>query len=192
MNCRKKLGLDADKVIFIHMSNFRPVKRSQDVIHIFKQIKEKCENAHLLMVGEGPLISECRRLTTEYGLEESIKFIGRQDDIVSVLNMCDVMLFPSEIESFGLAALEASSCRIPVIGSNGGGVPEAVIDQKTGYLFDVGDVDGMAKAGIDLYNDCKLRAKIGEQGRARVIEEFAPEMIIPQYEAVYEEALIHT
>lgn len=187
--CRKMLGLSDDKVVFVHLSNFRPVKRSDDVIRIFEQIAKSCPEAHLLMVGEGPLITECRKLVDEFAIKDRVEFIGRQDDIVSVLGMCDVMLFPSEVESFGLAALEASSCRIPVIGSLGGGIPEAVEHEVTGYLYDVGDVESMACAGIQLTKDCDLRRKMGNAGRERVKKLFAPDKIIPQYEALYEEAL---
>ena len=99
------------------------------------------------------------------------------------------MLFPSELESFGLAALEANACGIPVMGCSSGGTNEAVADGKTGFLFEVGDVEGMAQKSIELVKDCELRNKMAEPARKRVVEEFSPDIIVPQYEAIYEKAI---
>ena len=187
--CRKKMGVEADQIVFVHLSNFRPVKRSYDVVKTFNIIQKEIPNAVLWMAGEGPLLGECRDLVKEFEIQKKVNFLGKVQDIVSLLSMSDIMLFPSELESFGLAALEANACGIPVMGCLSGGTNEAVADGKTGFLFDVGDVEGMAKKSIELVKDCELRNKMAQTARERVVNSFSPDIIVPQYEAVYQKAI---
>lgn len=173
------------ETVFIHMSNFREVKRPLDVVEIFKQVHEARPDTRLLMVGDGPLYNACRMKVKEYALQEAVKFLGKQEDVVSILQMSDVMLFPSQVESFGLAPLEAMACGIPVVASNSGGVPEVVEHGQCGFLADVGDVDTMAKYSIQLVEDCQLRSQMGQAGRARAEEFFSPSQIVSEYEDLY-------
>lgn len=183
--CRKEAFGFSDETVFVHMSNFREVKRPLDVVEIFDQVHQKRADTKLLMVGEGPLYNSCRMKVRELGLESSVKFLGKQEDVVSILQMSDIMLFPSQVESFGLAPLEAMACGIPVIASNSGGVPEVVTHGECGYLADVGDVETMAKFSLKLVEDCELRHTMGQAGREIAERKFSPEEIIGQYEALY-------
>jgi N-acetyl-alpha-D-glucosaminyl L-malate synthase BshA len=174
------------KSVFTHISNFRPVKRSVDVIKTFAKILEQVPDASLLMIGEGPDHKDCRNLASELNILKNVHFLGKQEDVISILAMTDVLLFPSAEESFGLVALEAMSCAIPVIGYRAGGLPEVVVHNECGFLYELGDIEGMANAGILLAQDCKLRKEMGLKGRERVLANFTTEHIVPQYEALYE------
>lgn len=186
--CRKKMAA-CDETIFVHLSNFRPVKRSYDAVKAFALIHQQDPSCRLLMAGEGPLISECRRLASELGVQDKVNFLGKQEDLVTLLCMSDIMLFPSETESFGLAAIEAAAMQIPVIGTLTGGLVEAIRNGETGYLVPVGDVEAMAKFGLELMQNPELRKTIGNNGRKDVVDRFRPEVIIPQYEEVYQKAI---
>lgn len=186
--CRKNIAACED-TIFVHLSNFRPVKRSYDVVKAFALIHDKDPRCKLLMAGEGPLISECRRLAHDLNVADKVQFLGKQEDLVTLLSLADIMIFPSETESFGLAAIEAAAMEIPVIGTKTGGLVEAIKDGETGFLVELGDVEAMAKIGLKLMQDCELRHQIGKQGRADVVKRFRPDIIIPEYEAVYEKAI---
>lgn len=186
--CRQKMAKE-NETVFVHLSNFRPVKRSYDAVKAFALIHAQNPNCKLLMAGEGPLISECRRLAQELGVDSKVHFLGKQEDLLTLLCMSDIMLFPSETESFGLAAIEAASMKIPVIGTLTGGLVEAIKNGETGYLVPVGDVEAMAKHGLELMENCKLRNQIGEAARKDVVDRFRPEVIIPQYEEIYLEAM---
>ena len=176
-----------DQPIYIHVSNFRPVKRILDIIQIFARVR-KSVDAVLLMVGEGPLLREARELAGKLGISKHVKFLGKQEDIVTLLSSSDVLLFPSETESFGLAPLEAMACEMPVIASESGGIPE-VVDASCGFLAPVGDTENMAKHAIELGLSADLRAKMGKAGRLIAESKFHSDIIIPQYEAIYQEAM---
>lgn len=174
--------------ILIHMSNFRPVKRTSDVISIFAKVAHHVAS-RLFLVGEGPDLPKAQQQIAALGLEDRVHFLGKQDDVAQVISMADVMLLPSEKESFGLVALEAMACGVPTIGSNAGGIPELVTDGETGYLSDVGDVDKMADDAITLLQNEALyeRVKLACQTRART--QFCNDAITAQYENIYYEVL---
>jgi N-acetyl-alpha-D-glucosaminyl L-malate synthase BshA len=175
--------------VFIHLSNFRPVKRSLDVVKIFAGVHRELPGATLQLVGEGPDLRSCRLLADELGIRESVRCLGKQEDVVRLLSQADVLLFPSEEESFGLAALEAMACEVPVVASRSGGISEVVEDGVCGYLEPVGDVEAMTRRALQLGRDPELRRIMGAAGRRITLERYTPEQIVPQYEQVYREAL---
>lgn len=172
-----------DKVL-THVSNFRAVKRIEDVIRIFAEVN-KVTPAHLMLGGDGPERSKAENLVRDLGLQERVCFLGKQESVVEILQSSDLFLLPSEHESFGLAALEAMSCEVPVIASRAGGIPEVVIDGECGFLSDVGDVDSMAKNALKLLQDPALLQRFGTNARRRVIENFGIEDVITRYENYY-------
>tara|TARA_B110000977_G_scaffold55508_1_gene75655 strand:+ start:276 stop:1412 length:1137 start_codon:yes stop_codon:yes gene_type:complete len=185
--CKRDLLASKSDKIITHISNFRPLKRIQDVIKIFEKISSKVPSK-LLMVGEGPEKQKAVDYVKEKGLTESVSFLGNSNEIDKILCYSDLFLLPSEKESFGLSALEAMANKVPVISSNAGGIPEVNKDNFSGYLSDVGDLDGMAKnALLLLQDDIKLK-RFKEQAREQAIL-FDIDAIISQYEAVYIEAI---
>jgi L-malate glycosyltransferase len=183
---RASLAPAGEKVV-IHVSNFRPVKRVAAVIEIFKRIQAEVP-AHLLMVGDGPDLNAAVRLTRKYGLN-NVRFLGDQEQVVPLLAASDLMLMPSGQESFGLAALEAMACEVPVIASRVGGVPELVEDGVTGFLRAPDDLAGMSSAAVRLLTDDQLHRQMTVAARRRAVESFADTTIIPMYEAYYDEIL---
>jgi N-acetyl-alpha-D-glucosaminyl L-malate synthase BshA len=183
---RASLAPDGEKLV-IHVSNFRPVKRVAAVIEIFKRICAQVP-AHLLMVGDGPDMSEAVRLTRKYGLN-TVRFLGDQEQVVPLLSASDLFLMPSAQESFGLAALEAMACEVPVIASKVGGVPELVEDGISGFLCAPDDLTGMASAAVRLLTDESLHRQVALAARERAVRCFADTKIIPMYEAYYDEVL---
>lgn len=177
-----------EQIIYIHISNFRPVKRVGDVIRIFAQVRKEVDGV-LVLVGEGPMLREAKDLAVEFNIQQHVRYLGKQLDIVSILGCSDVLLFPSESESFGLAPLEAMACQVPVVATRTGGVPEVVTHGLNGFLADVGDVDTMARHAVELGLNKVLRTEMGRAGRKAAEESFHPDIIIPQYEALYREAL---
>ncbi|HYH55760.1 MAG TPA: N-acetyl-alpha-D-glucosaminyl L-malate synthase BshA, partial [Anseongella sp.] len=171
--------------IFIHTSNFRKVKRIKDVVLIFNKVLQRLP-AKLLLVGDGPERAPAEDLCRELGIAEHVRFLGKQESIEELLSVCDLFLMPSESESFGLAALEAMACSVPVISSNAGGLPELNIDGETGFLLSVGDIEGMAeKAAYILENEERLEQfKKNALNRAR---QFDIRLIMPLYEQFYRE-----
>ena len=167
----------------MHASNFRTVKRPSDVVRVFDLVRKEIPSK-LLLVGEGPERLFVQQLVKELGLASLVHFLGEQAYLESLLSCADVFLLPSEQESFGLAALEAMNCGVPVIGSRVGGLPEVVVDGETGFLFPVGEVRAMATACIQLLTSEEYGA-FSSRARARAREEFDSEKIIPQYEALY-------
>jgi L-malate glycosyltransferase len=170
------------------VSNFRPVKRVTAVIEIFRQIRSAAP-ARLLMVGDGPDLAEAVRLARSHGLTEHVQFLGDQEQVVPLLSVSDLFLMPSLQESFGLAALEAMACEVPVVASRVGGVPELVEDGVSGFLCPVDDLEAMARAGISLLTDEPLHRRVALAGRAVAEKRFADTKIIPLYEAFYDEVL---
>ena len=178
-----------DEIILSHVSNFRKVKRSPDIIKAFAKVYEKHKNIQLEMIGHGPELDYCRDLTISLGLKDNITFRGSLLNVPKILCYTDIFIIPSEIESFGLAALEAMSCKIPVISSNAGGLPEVVFHEKTGFNVEPGDVDMLAKYMTLLVEDDSLRKKMGNESQKVAREKFHPDVIIPQYEKLYQRTL---
>ena len=169
--------------IVVHTSNFRKVKRTQDVVHIFEKIQKEIPSK-LLMVGDGPERVYCEQLCRDLDICENVRFLGKQDAVEEILSVSDLFIMPSESESFGLAALEAMACKVPVITSNAGGLPELVINGVTGFMDNVGDIEAMAAHAIYiLKDDQQLEAfKEGALSRAK---EFELSLILPVYEQYY-------
>jgi L-malate glycosyltransferase len=174
-----------DKLI-IHLSNFRPVKRVDAVVEIFDRVRRKVR-AKLIFVGEGPELDRAMRMVHERGLACDVEALGEQDQVVPLLSVADLFLLPSAKESFGLAALEAMACEVPVVASRVGGLPEVVEDGVSGFLCEPEDIDGMAKAGIGLLTDPALHAAFAKAGLDRVRRNFCAGKVVPQYEAYYQE-----
>ena len=173
--------------IVVHTSNFRKVKRTQDVIYIFEQIR-KVVPSKLLMVGDGPERVYCEQLCRDLKICSDVRFLGKQDAVEEILSVCDLFIMPSESESFGLAALEAMACKVPVITSNAGGLPELNINGVTGYMDPVGDVDAMAKHAIEILGDDVRLSQFKENALKRA-KEFDLGLILPVYENFYKEVL---
>lgn len=173
--------------ILVHTSNFRRVKRVEDVIHIFKLVHDALPSK-LLMVGDGPERSNAERLCRDLGIGADVRFLGKQDAIEELLAICDLFIMPSENESFGLAALEAMACEVPVVSSNGGGLPEVNIQGVTGFLSEVGDVADMARNAIRLLSDEEMLRQFRQNALAQA-RRFDIHNILPEYEAYYAEVL---
>jgi L-malate glycosyltransferase len=183
---KKAIAPSGEKII-VHTSNFRKVKRTQDVVKIFAKIVKKIP-AKLLMVGDGVERSYCEQMCRDLDVWNDVRFLGKQDAVEEILSVSDLFLMPSESESFGLAALEAMACKVPVISSNAGGLPELNIDGETGFLRDVGDVDGMAEKAIYILEDEERLKTFKENALARA-KIFDLANILPVYENYYLEVL---
>ncbi|WP_337103440.1 N-acetyl-alpha-D-glucosaminyl L-malate synthase BshA [Paenibacillus sp. YIM B09110] len=186
---RDSASLRADYVkphekVLMHISNFRPVKRVGDVIDIFAKVAEKMP-AKLMLVGEGPELTKIQCKIKNMGLEDRVVFLGKQEDVAQVISLADVLLLPSEKESFGLVALEAMACGVPTIGSNAGGIPELVTHGETGFLSPIGDVESMAENAIRLLQDEKLHEQFRKACIFRATHEFCNDVITAQYEQIY-------
>jgi N-acetyl-alpha-D-glucosaminyl L-malate synthase BshA len=168
----------------IHLSNFRPVKRVADCIRVLAEVR-KTVDAELWMVGDGPERGAAERLAHDLGLTCSVKFLGKRNDVPALLREADVLLMPSEMESFGLAALEGMSSGVVPLGTSVGGVPELITDGVDGYLTAVGDVEAMAVHAADLLGDLDRCRAMGRAARRTAEERFSTELIIPKYEAMY-------
>ncbi|MCE1188861.1 MAG: N-acetyl-alpha-D-glucosaminyl L-malate synthase BshA [Ignavibacteria bacterium] len=184
---RRRLAPNGEKIL-VHTSNFRAVKRVTDTIRMMKYILAEV-NAKLVLVGDGPDRSECERLVRELDLTNNVIFLGKQDAIVDILSAADLFLIPSQSESFGLAALEAMSCGLPVISTSVGGLPELVRHNETGFIAEIGDVDRMAKYAVDLLSNEKKYKLFSLNARERARTKFEKSLIIPQYEAYYDKVL---
>lgn len=177
------------ETLLVHVSNFRPVKRPVDCIEILSRVLSKGINARLVMVGDGSERTNCEHRARCLGIYEKCVFVGKQPKIVDYLSACDVLLLPSEQESFGLAALEAMACEVPVVASQVGGVPEVVTDGETGYLSDVGDVEKMAADAALLLANSDLRIMMGKRARDSAISRYRTDIVIPQYLDFYSQVL---
>ena len=174
---------EGEKLI-VHTSNFRKVKRVEDVVKIFRNIRQKI-SAKLLLVGDGPERNHIETLCRELEICNEVRFLGKLEAVEEVLSVADLFIMPSEKESFGLAALEAMACEVPVISTNTGGLPELMIDGKTGYMSDVGDIESMSKNALRILSDEHLSTfKRGALNRAR---DFDVHNILPIYEDYYRE-----
>ena len=180
---RGRLAKPEEKII-IHISNFRPVKRICDVVSVFRRIQEQTP-AKLLLIGDGPEAGSVEKCIAQWGLNEKVILLGKQESVVELLSIGDLFLLPSEKESFGLGALEAMSCNVPVVASNVGGIPEVVEDGVSGYLAPFGDVESMAAKAIEVLTHPDLHSKMAGNARKVAMEKFHVDSIIPQYEQLY-------
>ena len=174
-----------EEAILVHISNFRKVKRVQDVVKIFEKVNKQVP-AKLLMIGDGPERLKAEQLSRKLGIAKQVRFLGKLKVIEKFLCIADVFVLPSETESFGLVALEAMASKVAVISTNSGGLPEVNIDGKTGYLSDVGDVNKMANDTIELLKDTEKLNAFKNNALAHA-KTFDLPNILPQYEAVYQE-----
>jgi N-acetyl-alpha-D-glucosaminyl L-malate synthase BshA len=176
------------RAVVIHVSNFRPVKRVGAVIDVFARIRASV-NAVLLLVGDGPDLPHGLALAKERGIAADVLALGEQEDVRQFLSIADLFLLPSATESFGLSALEAMACQVPVVASRVGGLPEVVEDGVTGFLHPPDDLAAMAASGIALLSDARLRERMGQEAMADVRRRFCSDRIVPLYERFYEEVL---
>ena len=181
-----ELAPNGEKLL-VHVSNFRAVKRPLDCVEILARVRAKGGNARLVMVGDGPERGAAVYRAEQLNVKDEVLFVGKQASIPNYLGVADVFLLPSELESFGLAALEAQACEVPVIATRIGGIPEVVSDGETGYLSEVGDVEKMSEDTLRLLKDEDLRRAFGEKGRELAIQRYASDKIIPQYISFYEQ-----
>jgi len=172
----------------MHISNFRPVKRVTDCIRILAEVLNKTP-VHLYLVGDGPDRPEAHRLARELGIEKHVTFMGKQDHVERIFPNMHVLLMPSEMESFGLAALEAMACGVPPIATRVGGVPELITDKIDGFLESVGDVGAQAARVVELLTNDELYQRMAAAARQTAIERFSTSIIIPQYEEYYRQVL---
>ena len=177
-----------DRFSLMHISNFRPVKRVGDVIKVFARVLEKLE-ARLIMIGDGPDAGLARQMAQGLGVADRVTFTGVVDGVALLLQAANLLLLPSQTESFGLVALEAMASGVPVIASDVGGLPEVVVHGATGFLAPVGDVDQMAEYAVHILSDCHVCRAFSKAARDRALEFFDYHDIVPQYEAVYERVL---
>jgi N-acetyl-alpha-D-glucosaminyl L-malate synthase BshA len=177
--------------ILMHLSNFRPVKRITDAIEIFALVRERMP-AKLVMIGDGPDRSAAEYLASRKGLQRDVHFLGKQDFIHDKLGSADLFLLPSQLESFGLAALEAMACEVPVIATNVGGVPEVVENGVDGYLVEPGDVAGAARHAIAILSRADRGREMGQRARANAEKKFSASRIIPRYESLYQRVVSQT
>lgn len=182
----KKAICPEDEKIVTHVSNFREVKRVTDVVAAFGKVLENGVKAKLLMVGDGPERPKAENKCRELGMCEHVRFLGKQDQVEEVLSISDLFMIPSGSETFGLAALEAMSCSVPIISSNIGGLPEVNIHGETGYLCELGDIECMASHATEILTDEKLQEKMAKAARKRA-ELFEMDKIVTVYEEYYEE-----
>ncbi|NNL91415.1 MAG: N-acetyl-alpha-D-glucosaminyl L-malate synthase BshA [Saprospiraceae bacterium] len=183
---RNAFAPNGEKII-AHTSNFRKVKRIEDVIHAYSKVREKL-HSKLLLIGDGPERINAEELCRELGTCNDIQFLGKQDAVEDILSIADLFMLPSQNESFGLAALEALSCGVPVISSNAGGLPEVNINGKTGFTCKIGDVEDMANKALLILESEQMLADFRKNARNKALE-FKKSVIIPQYEEVYMKAL---
>jgi N-acetyl-alpha-D-glucosaminyl L-malate synthase BshA len=183
----KKAIAPNNEKILIHTSNFRKVKRVEDTVKIFEKVRKKI-SSKLLLVGDGPERACAEQLSRQLKVEKDVIFLGKQDAVEELLAIADLYLMPSESESFGLAALEAMACEVPVISSNTGGIPEINIQGVTGYLSNVGDIDEMAKNAISILGD-EMVLKAFKANALMQAKKFDIVNILPHYEKYYEKVL---
>ena len=174
-----------DKLI-IHLSNFRPVKRVEAAIDVFRRIRQRVR-AKFLLVGEGPELSRAMRMAHDLNLGCDVEALGEQEHVIPLLSVSDLFLLPSATESFGLAGLEAMACSVPVVASRVGGLPEVIEDGTTGFLHPPDDLQAMADSGIALLTDSDLHARFAKASRDRAEKYFCAARVVPQYEGYYQE-----
>ena len=183
---RRRFARTGDERLIIHMSNFRPVKRAEAVVDVFSRIQQALP-ARLLLVGDGPDLGKAQERAAALGIDHLVEVLGEQDPVVPLLSVSDLFLLPSQQESFGLAALEAMACRVPVVASRVGGLVEVIEHGHTGFLHAPDDLDGMAASGVAVLSDPELHRHVARHGRRSVSERFCADLIVPRYEAFYRE-----
>jgi len=184
---RRSFAPRGEKIV-IHVSNFRPVKRTPDVVDVFARVRRELP-AVLLMVGDGPERSAAERAARENKVEREVRFLGKQDNIGDLIATSDLLLLPSENESFGLVALEAMACEVPVIASRVGGIPEVLTDGEDGFLVPPGDTAAMAQHAVEILSDDSRRIEMGKRGRQNARKRFCANDVIKEYENYYERLL---
>ncbi len=184
---RRHIAPAGEKVL-VHVSNFRPLKRVPDVIRIFYEVKKKTPSK-LILVGDGPDRSNCERLCRELDICDDVKFLGKQSELVQILSAADLFLMPSQSESFGLSALEAMACEVPVVSSSVGGLPELIVHGETGHIAEIGDIDRMARYAIELLTNENKHQLFAQNSRKRAVETFDVEKIVDLYEKYYSKVL---
>jgi N-acetyl-alpha-D-glucosaminyl L-malate synthase BshA len=184
---RPTLAPGGEKIV-MHVSNFRPVKRVNDVVEVFARLV-KSVRARLIMVGDGPDRPRAAEWAEELGVADRVLFLGKHASVDELLSCCDLFLLPSESESFGLAALEAMACGAPVVASRAGGIPEVVIEGEAGHLFEVGDVEGMAAAAVRILSDGAVWRRMSLRAREIAVDRYAAEKVVPIYEELYREVV---
>jgi N-acetyl-alpha-D-glucosaminyl L-malate synthase BshA len=183
---KKAIAPNNEKLI-VHASNFRAVKRVGDVIKVFAKVQEKIPSK-LLLIGDGPERTGIEKECRECAACEHIRFLGKQDAVEEILSVSDLFILPSETESFGLAALEAMACQVPVISSNTGGIPELNVQGVTGFMSNVGDIDDMVKNSIYILEDDKRLAQFKHNALEHA-RKFDIKNIMPMYERLYEQVI---
>ncbi len=184
---RERLAEPGEKIL-LHASNFRPVKRTLDVVRVFAMVQARMP-ARLVLVGDGPELPRTAELAGALGLREKVIFAGQQATVEHLLAAADLFLLPSEFESFGLSALEALACGVPVIATNAGGLPEVITEGVTGHRCRVGDVERMAGLAAELLGDPERHRAVREAARREVVEKFSEEAVVDLYEGLYTEVL---
>ncbi|HUI43026.1 MAG TPA: N-acetyl-alpha-D-glucosaminyl L-malate synthase BshA [Terriglobia bacterium] len=186
--CRRSEFACDDERVLVHLSNFRPVKRVADVVEIFARVRREI-SAKLLLIGDGPDRSRAEWMAREKNLTKDVIFLGKQNQVQDLLNCADVMLLPSQLESFGLAVLEAMACGVPAVCSKVGGLPEVIRDGVEGYLVEAGDVETMAARSLQILTEPGRLKEMGKAARRRASDKFCSTKIIPLYEDLYRKVL---
>lgn len=179
---------EADEKIIMHISNFRPVKRITDAVRVFNKVLKRVK-ARLIMVGDGPERLSAVGVARQLGIMDNITFLGSYEHIERIIPCADLIIQPSEHESFGLTPLEAMACGVPVLGTSSGGIVEVVEHGVSGYLAEVGDIDTMALYAIEILTDKQRAAEMGRRGRERAVAKFPRDKIVGEYEELYERVL---
>ena len=187
IDCNRNDYASDGEMIISHVSNFRPVKRVLDVIESFNKIS-KIIPSKLMMIGDGPDKTKAEKLAYEYGLLDKVKFLGKTQEVAEILCFSDLMILPSQTESFGLAALEAMISSTPVISTNSGGLPELNVHEKTGFLVEIGDIDAISKYSVKILSDKKALIKMKKEAYLHSIK-YDINLVIPLYEKTYQRAL---
>ncbi|WP_164668779.1 N-acetyl-alpha-D-glucosaminyl L-malate synthase BshA [Virgibacillus doumboii] len=185
---RQQYGIAPDERVVIHISNFRKVKRVNDIIHTFYKIQDKIK-AKLLLIGDGPEYSEAYQLVENLGITDKVLFLGKQKNVSDLLSISDLKLLMSEKESFGLALLEAMSCEVPCIGTNIGGIPEVINHNETGYIVEPGDTEQAAEYAIQLLGDDSLLERFSSKALAHARNNFYSLDIVHQYIKLYDDIM---
>ena len=183
---KQALCPNGEKVI-VHVSNFRPVKNAPQVVEVFHRLQNGTSNVKLLLVGDGPDRVPTERMARDLGVYDDVRFLGKQDPVEEILSIADVFLMPSGSETFGLAALEAMACEVPVVATNVGGLPELIVHGETGFLCPIDDIDEFTECTRTLLTDEEMHAEMAAAARRRAVETFDIERVVPRYEEYYEQ-----